>query len=517
MKSTNVGLFKIIFIILFVSTSAQAVGKKLPPNLIPGSDGIVQPYAICGDIDWQHVEQYDGTLGPSPEFVRAHEQAVGWLIFNGGICTGTLLPNDRFLTAGHCLTPEGEDLNDVITDTVLRSSFVVFNYQLDEDGNTSGDQYFSYTVQGVEEHTYVPGGMDYSILKLNGNPGWRFPVARINSGAFQQSQMLTVIGHPGSQAATSHKVIDSGTLGALGSGVDGTLIMAYDDLDTIEGVSGAGLLNDKGYLVGVHIGSTADENGDGICTSIAAREFNYGIPISELVEVSPILRELEQSYQYGHWNTFWRVKWANTGETDWLRNRSRHYMYVDTSSGAEHKAGERAELVSHPFEVSDETISFDYSMFGQDIGTLKLEAFRDNTWTTLFERKGSRSSNAWASATVDLAPFSGDTIRVRFTAIANRDWAGDIAINNVYIQPTTWNGKTVIASIFNRSTRDCSTKGVAGGPTFGIYGYYCENIPYFSIRHQLDPADRSCTGVVMSDPRKASVIGSCDAHIVVEK
>jgi hypothetical protein len=71
----------------------------------------------CGAADdSQPVEQYDGTLGVTTAFVNNNQRPVGQLQWNDNLasiytnpgnvsgvrwCTGTLITNDLFLTAGH--------------------------------------------------------------------------------------------------------------------------------------------------------------------------------------------------------------------------------------------------------------------------------------------------------------------------------------------------------------------------------------------------------------------------------
>ena len=78
--------------------------------------------SICGINNLQHVSDYDGSRGQPVEFVSKYGQAVGALAY-GAIpntskyCTGTLISEDLFLTASHCI------------DSTILSEFAVFNFQ----------------------------------------------------------------------------------------------------------------------------------------------------------------------------------------------------------------------------------------------------------------------------------------------------------------------------------------------------------------------------------------------------
>jgi hypothetical protein len=74
--------------------------------------------SICGvEDDSQAVEQYNGSLGVTVDFVNKNQSPVGQLQWNNNLaniftnpgnvagqrwCSGTLIANDLFLTAGHC-------------------------------------------------------------------------------------------------------------------------------------------------------------------------------------------------------------------------------------------------------------------------------------------------------------------------------------------------------------------------------------------------------------------------------
>ena len=117
-------------------TTLEALGLENLPADRDEYSAILE--SICGaSDDSQPVEQYDGTLGVAQAFVNAHQRPVGQLQWNANLgtiytnpgnvagvrwCTGTLLPNGLFLTAGHCFDqdangwqlPRVNGTNDVI-------------------------------------------------------------------------------------------------------------------------------------------------------------------------------------------------------------------------------------------------------------------------------------------------------------------------------------------------------------------------------------------------------------------
>src|SRR5262245_45226638 len=84
----------------------------------------VDQESICGRTnDAQHVNSYNGTLGPSIAFVQANKGSKGAMESTNSdsqqvkYCSGTLIAADLFLTAGHCV------------DASTVGDFVAFNYE----------------------------------------------------------------------------------------------------------------------------------------------------------------------------------------------------------------------------------------------------------------------------------------------------------------------------------------------------------------------------------------------------
>src|SRR3954463_11691279 len=159
--------------------------------------------SVCGRTSkLQDVQFYDGSLGVSTEFVNRHRLPVGLLRFrddlaqryrdeagnvNGqGWCTGTLIDDDLFLTAGHCLDSRDtgawqlprEKGGVELRPAELAREFVVefrdeapAQPELPESRNSA-------SVVRLEEYRY--NDLDYAILRLADHPGLRNGVARIS-------------------------------------------------------------------------------------------------------------------------------------------------------------------------------------------------------------------------------------------------------------------------------------------------------------------------------------------------
>jgi V8-like Glu-specific endopeptidase len=282
-----------------LSPAVEAVMRRLPENA--GLDDIYAAIlrSQCGATDdSQPVEQYDGTLGVTTAFVDAHQAPVGQIQWNDNLaaiytnpgdvsgvrwCTGALVTNDLFLTAGHCFDQTGggwqrplvNGTTDVISPQEIATNMHVnFNYQVDPDGNLRPEQEFAITAL-VE---YRLGDLDFAVVRLAGNPGQTFGTGVVATADPQQNDMICIIGHPAGQP----KRIEAGPVSGLANDQ-----IQYNDIDTLGGNSGSAIWHSPtGTIVGVHT------NGGCTPASPGGTEFNFGVRISRLLQVSPALQSL---------------------------------------------------------------------------------------------------------------------------------------------------------------------------------------------------------------------------------
>ncbi len=116
------------------------------------------------------------------------------------------------------------------------------------------------------------------------------------------------------------------------------------------------------------------------------------------------------------------------------------YMYTESSSANNEK---EAYLVSPCIQLNgmeNSELTFDYHMFGANMGTLTLEVSIDNgvTYTTEFTRTGNHpnqnaNSDPWITETVDLSDYNDQTIKLRFYGLTGSNYTSDISIDNISI------------------------------------------------------------------------------------
>lgn len=231
-------------------------------NLIAPDDAGPLDSQCGGTWDLQDVERYDGTLGVSQAFVARHERHVGHHLTVG--CSGTLISDDLFLSAGHC---------NYAVNHVVR-----FDFQNDAAGNARTPR--NFTVTQVVEQQY-DGTWDYAIVRLGGSPGREYGHANIAAVDPPTNARMTIIQHPDWQ----QKQVHTGPLLDYSSNQGANWFR--HQVDTLGGSSGSGVLNDAGQLIGVHTNAG--------CAQSGAIKGNSAMRMSKLVPHSPTLRALARS------------------------------------------------------------------------------------------------------------------------------------------------------------------------------------------------------------------------------
>ncbi|MDQ6436121.1 trypsin-like peptidase domain-containing protein [Mesorhizobium sp. LHD-90] len=277
----------------FFSDATTGVAGKLPTiavEAIEAIDAIETQKAkavlesICGPDDSQDVELYDGTLGPTQDFVAGNEPSTAQFQWNSDLaqkfpapnadagnvsgkrwCTGTMISPNEMLTAGHCFDQTGNgwrrprrliDGQWVIIEPneIASNMHVNFGYQVDKStGAVRTPMVFAITA--LDE--YRIGGLDFAIVRIGADgkqAGDVYGVRAVATTDAANGTPLTVIQHP----AGNPKKIEAGPLDFL---IDG--LLHYGDLDTQGGSSGSGVLDPAGALVGVHVMGGCVDSGIG--------------------------------------------------------------------------------------------------------------------------------------------------------------------------------------------------------------------------------------------------------------
>lgn len=141
---------------------------------------------------------------------------------------------------------------------------------------------------------------------------------------------------------------------------------------------------------------------------------------------------------------------VTTDDFDWTRNSggttswntgpsaaADGSFYAYTESSWPNYPGKISILTSPCFDLtsqSDPTLSFQYHMYGAEMGKLELEVTDDNglTWASLWAEKNDQG-NEWFTATVDLSAYEGSVIQLRYYGTTSISYTSDMAIDNIKI------------------------------------------------------------------------------------
>lgn len=142
--------------------------------------------------------------------------------------------------------------------------------------------------------------------------------------------------------------------------------------------------------------------------------------------------------------------WENTSSKTWSRDANgtsssgtgpstakdgNYYMYMETSSNGAYYAGNTASLTSPDFEALGAKVSFDYHMYGSNIGTLYLEVYSNGGWNSIWSKTGQQhtsNSASWTTTNIALSSYTG-IVKLRFRGVAAGSYRGDMAIDNIKI------------------------------------------------------------------------------------
>ncbi|MBK7298046.1 MAG: hypothetical protein IPI91_16065 [Flavobacteriales bacterium] len=122
----------------------------------------------------------------------------------------------------------------------------------------------------------------------------------------------------------------------------------------------------------------------------------------------------------------------NTGPSGDHTTGSGFYLYTEASNtGFPSKV---AELIGPCIDLTGLTtahMTFWYNMLGANMGTLNADVWDGSAWTNgTFSITGAQGSN-WIQGNVDLDPYLGNTIRVRFRGVTGNGYASDMAIDDI--------------------------------------------------------------------------------------
>ncbi|MFI5204644.1 MAG: S8 family serine peptidase, partial [Flavobacteriales bacterium] len=110
-----------------------------------------------------------------------------------------------------------------------------------------------------------------------------------------------------------------------------------------------------------------------------------------------------------------------------------NYLYLEASNGCN---SQMASLVSPCIDLTTETapgLQFAYHMLGDDMGSLMVDVYSNNTWTNVFIISGDQGPN-WIVQQVSLGSFVGTIINIRFRGTTGNGSQSDVAIDDILVE-----------------------------------------------------------------------------------
>ena len=130
----------------------------------------------------------------------------------------------------------------------------------------------------------------------------------------------------------------------------------------------------------------------------------------------------------------------NTGPSGDHTSGFAKYLYLEASGTAcTGKVGtmlspciDLGTSIAYPF------MTFWYHLYGgTTLDTLRVDVFDGTTWHLNKFKVGGNQGNAWRRGTVDLTPYTGKVIKLRFTGKTGASWNTDMAIDDINISDHT--------------------------------------------------------------------------------
>ncbi|MEP0265336.1 DUF1028 domain-containing protein [Dokdonia sp.] len=112
------------------------------------------------------------------------------------------------------------------------------------------------------------------------------------------------------------------------------------------------------------------------------------------------------------------------------------YLYTEATGSNVGNPTKRAVLNSPCFDLSSitetPTLTFDYHMFGVNVGNMAVRVNDGTGWTTVWLLNGNQG-NEWTTATINLEEYAGQTIQLRMDSTTGIGQRGDVAIDNIML------------------------------------------------------------------------------------
>lgn len=192
---------------------------------------------------------------------------------------------------------------------------------------------------------------------------------------------------------------------------------------------------------------------------------------------------------------------SNTGPSSAAQGS--YYMYLEASTSGSGQIGSNATAIleSPCFDLSGETaatFSFQYHMYGNNIGSLTAQASTDGTnWTNVWTESGNQG-NSWQSASIDLASYLGADVKLRMVGTTGNGWSSDIAIDDLRVSAGGGNTTVTLTITLDNYPEETSWQIRDGGTVLASGGTYGSQPDGSTITENISLA-AGCYDFVIND------------------
>ncbi len=114
------------------------------------------------------------------------------------------------------------------------------------------------------------------------------------------------------------------------------------------------------------------------------------------------------------------------------------YIYLEASGGC---TFQEAQLISPCIElvnIQAPELTFGYHMDGEAMGELHIDVLVNSEWVLdVIPPISADNGVNWSTAAVNLSPYLGEVINIRFRGVTGPDWQSDMALDGISIQEST--------------------------------------------------------------------------------
>lgn len=322
----------------------------------------------------------------------------------------------------------------------------------------SGNQGNQWNAIDVDLASYVGGDVKLRIVGTTGN-GWSSDIAvddlSVTTSGGADTQAPSVPTNLSSSNVTQTTLTLSWDASSDNVGVTGyDVYNGASNLGTVTSTSAnvTGLTASTSYTFTVRARDAAG-NVSGASAGLSVTTLSDGITCSSTASL-PYAESFESNDGWtqvtgddGNWvRDSGGTPSSNTGPSAGADGT--FYMFLEASSNSspgQIGSNATAILESPCFDLSGEsaaTFSFQYHMYGNNVGSLTAQVSTDgSTWTNLWTLSGNQG-NSWETVNVDLASYLGSTIILRMVGITGNGWSSDIAIDDLSVSAGSTGGTT---------------------------------------------------------------------------